>query len=298
MYAIKNGEKQVVRLHSAKLDDRCSRWNPCELEALAFATAIEKELDIIRESKLPLIIMPDSKPVHEAVKLINRGKFSTSARMSSFLNNVNRVRIESKHISGKAKLNPLSDSQSRAPAECNAEICTIHRFIQDKTDGNLEQNAKHCALKTDESIMASRESWRKAQASNQACSVAAKLLKSGKPPPKAVGKHAGDYWNDVRKYCRDASIAMDGTVIVKTPPELQSGDIQRERIVIPKALVPAMLYHMHNHLDKHPAKAQQKAMFQRKFYAIALDKQLDLLYENCYRCAVVQQVCWDRSGHG
>ena len=234
--------------------------------------------------------MPDSKPVHEAVKLINQGKFSTSARMSSFLNNVNWVKLESKHISGKAKLNPLSDSQSRSPAECKAELCAIHRFIQEQINGDLEQNAKYCALKTDETIMASREAWRKAQASNQACSVASKLLKSGKPPPKAVGKHAGDYWNDIRKYCRDASIAADGTLVVKTPPELQSGDIERERVVIPKILVPALLYHMHNHLDKHPAKAQQKAMFQRKFYAIALDKQLDLLYENCYRCAVVQQL--------
>ena len=72
----KKWEKKVVRLHSAKLDERCSRWHPCELEALAFATGIEKEHDIIRESKHPLIIMPDSKPVHEAVKLINQGKFS------------------------------------------------------------------------------------------------------------------------------------------------------------------------------------------------------------------------------
>ena len=103
LYAVKNGEKRIVRLHSAKLNARCHNWNPCELEALAFATAIEKEQDIIKESKLPLIIMPDSKPVHEAVRLINQGKFSTSAHMSCFLNNLNRFKIESKHISGKAK---------------------------------------------------------------------------------------------------------------------------------------------------------------------------------------------------
>ena len=103
LYAIKDNEKKIVRLHSSKLDSRCQKWNPCELEALAFATGIQKEQDIIRESKLPLIIMPDSKPVHEAVKLINQGKSSTSARMASFLNNLNRFRIESKHISGKAK---------------------------------------------------------------------------------------------------------------------------------------------------------------------------------------------------
>ena len=132
LYAIDNNVKRIVRLHSAKLDDKCHRWHPCEIEALAFATALEKEQDIIRESKLPLIIMPDSKPVHESVGLINKGKFSTSARMMSFLNNVNRFNVESKHISGKAKLNPLSDGQSRTPTDCNAELCSIHRFIQEK----------------------------------------------------------------------------------------------------------------------------------------------------------------------
>ena len=116
-----------------------------------------------------------------------------------------------------------------------------------------------------------------------------KLLNSGKPPPRPLGKNTGEYWNDIRKYCRDASLAADGTLIVKTPPSMLTGDIERERIVIPKILVPALLHHMHNHLDMHPAKAQQKAMFQRKFYALALDKHLDLLYKNCYRCAIVQK---------
>ena len=138
--------------------------------------------------------------------------------------------------------------------------------------------------------MASRNSWKQAQMNNQACSVAIKLLNSGKPPPRPLGKNTGEYWNDIRKYCRDASLAADGTLIVKTPPSMLTGDIERERIVIPKILVPALLHHMHNHLDMHPAKAQQKAMFQRKFYALALDKHLDLLYKNCYRCAIVQKL--------
>ena len=176
LYAIKDGQKKIVRLHSAKLEERCQRWHPCELEALAFATAIEKEQDILRESKLPVIIMPDSKPVHEAVKLINKGKFSTSARISSFLNNVNRFRIESKHISGKAKLNPLADMQSRIPAECNAELCSIHRFIEDKIAGNIEMDPQLHSASTQEIFMAKRLSWRKAQNANQACSVAIKLL--------------------------------------------------------------------------------------------------------------------------
>ena len=105
-----------------------------------------------------------------------------------------------------------------------------------------------------------------------------------------MGKTVGEYWNDVRKYCRDASTAADGTLVVKTTPSVQSGNVERERIVIPKNLVPALLYHMHNHLDKHPTLTQQKALFQRKFYALGLDKQLDVLYKNCYRCSIIQKL--------
>ena len=118
---------------------------------------------------------------------------------------------------------------------------------------------------------------------NQACCEARKMLESGKPPPKAMGRYSGEYWNDVRRYFREGKIAKDGLLVVETEPTLLSGNITRERIVIPKPLVPALLYHSHNNMDKHPPKAQQKAQFNRQFFAINLDKHLDMLYENCYR---------------
>jgi hypothetical protein len=91
LLAVKDDKRLPVRFHSAKLKDNCKKWSPCEIEALAFAVGIEKEFDLLRESKHPLIICPDSKPVHDALNLINKGNFSTSARMTSFLTNVNRI---------------------------------------------------------------------------------------------------------------------------------------------------------------------------------------------------------------
>ena len=289
LFVVKDGKKLPVRIHSAKLPDKCKTWAPCEVESLAFAAGIDKEYDILRESKLPLIICPDSKPVHEAVKLINSGKFSTSARMSSFLTNVNRTRIESRHISGKAKLNPIPDLQSRFPSDCSSEFCSVHKFINGAVDSIVDEGAKNCSI-VHEDGFTNRESWKNCQKSNQACSVAKQFLTSGKPPPKAIGKNTGDYWNDVRQYCRDATVAKDGLLVVKSKPDVLSGNIARERIVIPKPLVPALLYHIHNHNDKHPVKTQQKASFQRQFYAIHLDKHLDLLYQNCYKCSIIQKI--------
>ena len=142
LYAIKNDKKIPVRFGSAKLRDNCRKWSPCEIEALAFAGGIEKEFDIIRESKHPLIICPDNKPVHDAVNLINKGHFSVSARMSNFLTNVNRVPIISQHISGKAKLNPLADLQSRHPPQCDSDICTIGKFIDSAIESVITNKAK------------------------------------------------------------------------------------------------------------------------------------------------------------
>ena len=82
----------------------------------------------IRESKHPLIVCSNSKLVHKAVKMINEGKSSSSARMSSFLTNVNKNKIESNHISGNAKFN----LKLRNPGLCSSEFCSINENIDEQ----------------------------------------------------------------------------------------------------------------------------------------------------------------------
>ena len=91
LYAIKDGKKVPVSFHSTKLSPTHAKWLSCELEALAFATAIQSEYSIIKETKQPVIIAPDSKPVADAVKMIKNGNFSTNPRMQSLITNVNRI---------------------------------------------------------------------------------------------------------------------------------------------------------------------------------------------------------------
>ena len=187
------------------------------------------------------------------------------------------------------KQSSIADLQSKNPADCRSEFCSIHKFINETIDAIIDPGAKNNNISEDIGF-ANRQAWKTAQNSNQACSVAKQLLTSVKPPPKATGKNTGEYWNDVRTYCREATIAKDGLLVVKNKPELLSGNVLRERIVVPKPLVPALLYHLHNHRDQHPVKSQQKSSFQRQFFAIHLDKHLDLLYKNCYKCAIVQKL--------
>ena len=292
LYALKEEKKLPVRIHSVKLPNKCIKWCPCETESLGLAAGIEKEYNIVRESNKPLIIETDNKPVFEAIKLINKGKFSARARMSSILTNVNRTPIKIRHISGKAKLNAMADLQSRIPPQCTSEHCSIRKFLENTVDSIIEDGPKNNSIKLNDTghAYANRSAWLNAQYANQAINEARKLLTTGKPPPKAIGKHSGEYWNDVRKYWRDCNIAKDGLLVANVEANAISGNIHRERIAIPKPLTPALLYHMHNNTQNHPTKSQQKAQFLRQFYAVNLEKHLETLYQNCYKCLIVQKL--------
>ena len=92
----------------------------------------------------------DSKPVKDAVLLIQQGKFSASARMNRFLTNINKIPITVKHLSSKFQLNEIADHQSRNPAPCTAVNCSIHRFINGLTDSVVDSAAKCASLVQDD----------------------------------------------------------------------------------------------------------------------------------------------------
>ena len=80
--------------------------------------------------------------------------------MTSFLSNINRIPIISRHISGKAKLNPFADLQSRAPSACCAETCSIHKFVEEAIDSVIDPGAK--VFKIDiASPYSNRIAWKK-----------------------------------------------------------------------------------------------------------------------------------------
>ena len=287
LYAIKEETKVPVRFHSLKLPEKCKRWQPCEVEALAFATGIEAEYDLIRESKHPLLIRPDSKVVAEAAQLVKKGKFSTSSRINSFLTNVNKVAIKVAHISGKAGLNEAGDHQSRHPSQCNTEVCSVCRFVDAKVDSIIDTAAKNAAAQVlSPPSMINRKSWKEAQKRDEACKAAYNYLRTGKTPPSKVG----EFYCQVRQYFRDAIISEDGLLVVPVEPKQLTGDIARERIVIPQKMLPTLLHQLHNTSANHPTRSQQRQTFDRSYYAIEVEKHIEDLYTHCYPCSVLQRL--------
>ena len=106
--------------------------------------AIDVQYDLLRESKLPILILADNKAVVEAAEKIKQGKYSASSHMNRFLTNINKIPITVKHLSGKYGLNTGADHQSRHPSSCQAQLCSIHKFIQDAASSALDPASK-CA---------------------------------------------------------------------------------------------------------------------------------------------------------
>ena len=143
VYAVKDNELVPVWFHSSQLKDQCLKWQPYEIEGLSVATAINVEYNLLRESKHPILILADSKPVAEAIKNIQEGKFSMSSQMNRLLTNINKLPVTAKHLSSKFKLNQIADLQSRYTPLCNVTNCSIHKFI-DEITSTVIYPAAHC----------------------------------------------------------------------------------------------------------------------------------------------------------
>ena len=108
------------------------------------------------------------------------------------------------------------------------------------------------------------------------CKSAKFLLTTGKTPSKQQGK----VYTEIRRLFSTAQVDSDNLLIVKSKPTSFSKTTQ-DLIVIPTTHLPAVLWQLHNKLQ-HPAKSQLKAQFERTFFAVGLQSEIDKIYYNCH----------------
>ena len=106
------------RIFNVVLDSHKANWLPCEGEACGICLVLKHFKHHIRESNNQTIHFTDSQPCVLAWKRSQRGAFSTSARISTFLTGLNAMPIELRHKPGK--LMHTSDYASRNPHTCSA----------------------------------------------------------------------------------------------------------------------------------------------------------------------------------
>lgn len=276
-----DGVTKPVRYYSVKLKQHHIKWNPCEIEAVAFGTAIEAFYDIIKESTKPVIICPDSKPVCDAAKLLQQGKFSLSPRIQTFLNNLGKINAEVQHISGKSGQNQPADFQSRNTESCKSDICQLCNYVSSQSDTII--HPKINSIQDQDIPYANREAWKNLQKQDKACYQAKNILSTGQIPSKKVGK----VQSDTRKIASTASIAKDGLLIV--PRTIPFSTNKEERIVVPTSYMKTLINQLHIR-HQHPSRAQLKSIFDKYFFGIGTSNIIEETCNLCHLCQAVKKL--------
>ena len=132
LYVKRENKLLPVTSCTAKLKDYMVRWFPCEKEAMGVVLSLNQCSHWIRESRLPIMVGPDSLAVVKAVDLIRRGKHSSNPRLQSLLSSINRFNVVFFHNSAKAGQHIIQDHLSRLKdTTCNSKDCSIERFLED-----------------------------------------------------------------------------------------------------------------------------------------------------------------------
>ena len=272
-------DRAVVKHFSKQLSADKKRWLPCELEALAVGSSLHYFLPFIRESGCSPIIYTDSTPVVMAYKKMQRGEFSASPRVSTFLHEVLNQGADIRYLNGQS--NVTADQASRNSATCQEEKCQVCRWIKDKE----EQVVKQIEPVEIRSILAgnsplpftSKSYWRKRQIEDKTLRKVALFLKLGSKPPKSKSMEG------VRRYLQQQHKLYLSTENVLMAPSVTEFTT-KPRIVVPQeaALTVIAIYHQQfNCLPMTPL----KQLIRRHFFLFNLDELVSHYIESCLTCA-------------
>ena len=270
---------QLAGFFSAKLKSNQSQWQPCEIEGLAIACAVNHWSPYIIQSMHKACVLTDSKPCCQAHEKLCRGEFSTNPRVATFLSAVTRYQVSIRHISGIN--NSLSDFGSRNTTECNSDSCKICAFINEISNSVVRNiNISDLIAGRANIPYLSRGAWHESQQECPALRRAHAHLKNGTRPSKKTTNI-----KDVKRYLNVATIARDGLLVVKSKDAYSTG----ERIIIPRSAVDGLLTALHIKLD-HPLVSQLKAVCKRYFYALDFDKHIEINVNSCHHCASLKKI--------
>ena len=249
-------------------------WLPCEVEAVCIASAIKHFAPYIVQSSITTQVLTDSRPCVQAYEKLNRGEFSNSARITTFLSAVSRYQIRVSHISGAANL--PSDYTSRNATDCSDPTCQLCKFISKIEDSVVMSiDVKDVIDGITKMPFISRVAWYQTQLECPDVRRAHAFLKQGTRPTKK----ATDI-KDTKRYLHVVTLANDGLVVFR---EELPFHLSRDRIVVPRAVLDGFLTALHVRFD-HPSQNQLKKVFNRYFYALDIDKSVGLISANCHHC--------------
>ena len=279
MFILRDTTRLIGGFFSFKLNEHQIKWLPCEVEALAISSAINFFAPYIRESPHKVQVLTDSKACYEAYLKLNKGCFSASNRISTFLSTLSSFNVEVCHIKGVA--NPSSDFSSRNPKECHDSSCQICKFVNDTVDSVVQTVSVQDIISGKVKMPFINESaWRSSQQECQTLKrVHAHLTHRTRPQKKSRNIRK------VKRYLQIASINDRGLLIVKK----SSPFVQHNLIVVPTELLKGLITALHIQF-KHPTATQLCQIFDRYFYAVNSNESIKSITAVCDFCNALKKI--------
>ena len=281
LFVIRDGKRLVAGHFSFKLKCHQIKWLPCEAEALAINAASVHFSPFIRNSRHRTQILTDSKPCVQAWGKLQKGMFSTSARVSTFLSTLSSLNVSLCHLKGSD--NSVSDYYSRNPNPCNEIGCQICKFVHDTADSPV------LAVTVDDVLTGSckmpfmnSSAWRSAQQADSTLRKAYAHLSNGTRPSKK-GKSTGH----LKTFLRLCSIDESNRTLIVKKEDPYVG--VRKLIVCPTELSSGLVTALHLHFN-HPSKYQLQRIFSRYFYAINSTQCISDVTDGCSMCSSVKKI--------
>ena len=266
-------------------------WIPCEGESAAIRLVLEHFQHFIRESKNTTIHHTDSQPCVLAWKKGQRGAFSSSSRVSSFLVGLSALPVEIRYKPGN--LMHTSDYASRHPSPCQTRRCQICSFVGDwESIGDNAATIRSISIedvKSGKTIMPliQRKTWLNIQKGDALHNKLTHLIETQQLPEtkKTKGEHTKLKLLHNQYTQGKLFIAEDGLLMLRTP----NGHFSEAVISVPPSIFPGLLNALHVRLD-HPSKGQLSNLVARYFYTPGWRTYVDEISDNCHQCMALKQL--------
>lgn len=276
LYVGREGKPLLAGFFSAILRSNQRQWLPCEIEALAITAAVKHYSPFIIQSNLSPCVLADSKPCVQAYEKLCRGEFSTSPRVSTFLATASRFQVSIRHVSGQAII--PSDFASRNAPDCNNPSCQICNFIHLQEDSVVRHITTQVVLSGKIKLpFTSRAAWLSIQSECPDIRRIIAHLRQGTRQSKKITNIRDVI---IKRYLNAATLARDGLLVIRK--QLPFTPFQ-ECIVVPRQILDGLLTSLHIKLD-HPSCHQLKNVVSRYFYALDLEKAVELTTNTCHQC--------------
>ena len=296
---------EPVMFANWKLADHHLNWTTCELEGYGASVAAEKCSFYILRSKKPTLIFPDNKQVIQAFNKLRKGRYSTSQRLATFTNNIQKYPIEMQHGSGKLLQNIGADYISRNAEDCNDENCVVCKFVEESDNilssstgsinnlllpeidfSSISKAWKDANIARFQDIpIGNLSGWTKLQDDDDAINKAIKYKRTGQNPPKS---DRTEKMKEIRSYVTSCKISPNSKLLVKEEP-IPFDHKKREKIVVPSWFLKPLLVQIHLE-QKCPEQSQLKKIFDRYFHGYQMGNMFKIIQDSCRMCQARKKI--------